>query len=472
VTQRRFFDHTDTGNAERLTDLFLNEFHYVPAWSQFIVWDDQRWRQDVENLQMIGLAKRAIATIKVEAKAESDEKRRATILKWYRSSRSRPRVEAMISLARAEGTVAIDHARLNKDPMLFNCKNGTIDLKTGKLRGHSPRDLLTQMAPYKYRPAATAPQWAKFLKEVTPDADVRVFLQRFVGYCLTGSVTARMFVVLFGGGRNGKSVFLRVLQTILGAYAISAAPTLLMARDSEAHPTEVADLFGVRLAIASEVKKGRVFDEEQVKRLTGNDTLKARRMREDFWEFTPTHKLILATNHKPRVKDTSDSFWDRIALVPFTVRIEKVDPGLLDKLLAEAEGILAWAVKGCLAWRQHGLILPKAVREATREYRESEDGVGKFVEERMIRGVNLTITNDDLHRAVKGWCEKNNLFVFSERLIAERLLELGFQRATNIGPEKKRGWRGFTRRIAPAPSGDSRDVRDASAPITKQKRSV
>jgi putative DNA primase/helicase len=464
----RSYDHTDTGNAERLAALFYNEFHYVPAWGEYVVWDGARWRQDVGSIKMIALAKATALHIRQSAKEVVDDKKKAAILRWYKSSRARSRVEAMIALAKAEDDVAIDHSKLNRDPMLLNCRNGTIDLRTGKLKEHSPRNLLTQIIPFNFRAEAKAPKWERFLKEVVPDEEVRGFLQRYVGYCLTGAVTERMFVVLFGGGRNGKSVFLRVLQTVLGAYAISAAPTLLMARDTEAHPTEVADLFGVRLAIASEVKKGRVFDEEQVKRLTGNDTLKARRMREDFWEFDPTHKIILATNHKPRVKDTSDSFWDRIALVPFTVRIEKVNRNLLETLLSEVEGILAWSVRGCLLWQKSGLPVPGAVREATREYRESEDWVGKFVEERMTRGSELTITNEDLFRTSKGWCEKNNLFNFSERALAERLLEMGFQRATNIGPEKKRGWRGFTRKIAPVPSGDTRDTRDASGGITAQ----
>jgi len=465
------FDHTDSGNAERLAALHKGSFRYVVKWKQFIVWTGTEWTVDECGIEMRKLAKDAVAAIRADAKAERDPKRSKLVLKWYAKSRSKFAREAMISLAQAEDGVGIAHERLDKDLYLFNCKNGTIDLKTGKLRRHRAEDLLTRTVPVKYDPDARCPRWEKFLKSVLPDPAVREFLQRFVGYCLTGEVTERLFVVLHGGGRNGKSVLLKMLQYVLGPYAAAAPPGLLMAKKNESHPTEIAGLFGTRLAVASEVKKGRVFDEELVKRLTGNDRLSARRMHEDFWEFDPTHKLIIAANHKPRVKDASDSFWDRIALIPFHVRVEdnKVDRGLVEKLRAELPGIFAWGVRGCEMWRKAGLSRPESVVEATRAYRHDEDRVGQFFDYRLdFTDITQKATNHDIKRASVTWCKEIGMaYPFSDRDLAERLTEKGCTREKNIGKEKERGWRGVRVVLLREIAGRQETVIDTGSPISR-----
>lgn len=448
---RPTFEQTDHGNAERLVYYYGERIKYVEKWQIWLVWSGRVWERDPSNVRIMALAMRAKERIRDEI-AAARAKFRPPLRRWLKQSGSRGRLEAMIGLAKALPDMTVQHERLDQHPFLLNCRNGTVNLKTGSLREHQPADLLTKMIDVEYNPAAEAPRFVKFLKKVMPHRDVRLFLQRFAGYCSTGDVGERMFVVLFGGGRNGKSVFLRVLQKALGPYATSAAPGLLMAKQQDAHPAEIADLQGARLAVASEVRKGRVFDEEAVKRLTGNDTLKARFMRENFWEYDPTFKLLIAANHKPRVRDASDSFWDRIALVGFNVRIakNKVDGTLQTKIVAgELQGVLAWIVRGCQMWQEKGLNPPETVQAATKSYRDSEDMIGQFLTERCelkpeeadMKGSPFTPTSL-IMRAAKKWCIRNNhKYVFSEKDLAERLAEAG---CVLTRSKSARGWRGIT----------------------------
>jgi putative DNA primase/helicase len=457
------FSNTDVGNAARLAFYCGSEFRYVPAWECFITWRGTHWEPDAAGVGVIELAKMAIKQgLDQEAKDAVDDAQKKTIRKWQFASQSRARLEAMVALVKGVAGVAEDHTKLDAEPWLFNCKNGTLDLRTGKLRKHSRLDLLTKCSAVKFDAGASATRWEKFLTKVLPSKAVRGFLQRFLGYCLTGDVSERMFVVMHGGGRNGKSVFLRTVQDVMGPYGCSMPPGLLLAREGEAHPTEIADLFGKRAVFGAEMRKGRVFDEEQTKRITGNDRLKARRMREDYWEYNPTHKLVIAANHKPRVKDATDSFWDRLALIPFEVRIKdnEVDRSLPSKLEKEWSGVLAWLVRGCLEWQRNGLAAPKEVRDATEEYRKDEDRIGQFLTEvcRFVRSERTT--NRELAREVRAWCTSQNIYALNSRDLGDRLVERGCERVA-IG--KDRGWRGLTVHRSSEVSSDTSDTSDASS---------
>jgi putative DNA primase/helicase len=431
---------TDAGNALRLVGRFGKDFKYVPKWGHWIAWDNSRWVEDTGGMAMSRATRQTAGLIRGEAIAAlggkaPDQALSTRLMKWWAQSESRGRLEAMSSIARGELTV--DHEKLDGDPWALNCSNGTVNLKTGRMRPHSRDDLFTKLAGAPFNPKAPAVKWEKFLNQVLPDRASREFLQRFIGYCATGSVRERTFVMLFGAGRNGKSVFLELVVKALGAYAGTAAPELLMAKRHPGHPTDVADLYGLRLAISTEVKKGRSFDEEQVKRLTGADSLKARRMREDFWGFSPTHKLILAANHRPRVADSTDSFWDRVALIPFDVRITDamLNKNLVEELTRELPGILAWIVRGSLMWQKSGLKRPKAVEKATETYRASEDTVGRFLLECCdFEPSAFTMTSAIMERAAE-WCAERNIRAFIDRELAERL------EATE-GVEKKHTMRG------------------------------
>jgi putative DNA primase/helicase len=476
AARRTFFTLDEYGNARRLAHYFGSKFRYVEAWGTFIAWDGHCWVQDPHGIRVQALAKRTVEQIKEEAKNCDNEDVKKALHAHAKASRTRSKTSAMVDLVKSEPGVCIDHTKLDADPWLLNTGNKTVNLKTNTYYDPKPSDLITKMTPVKFDPKAKAPKWESFLNVVLPDPDVRKFLQQFMGYCLTGLVTERVFVVLYGTGKNGKSVFLQVLHKMLKGYAVPAPPNLLMSRDNESHPVEVAALFGARVAIAPEVKKGSMFDEEKVKRLTGNDPITARRMHENFWEFEPTFKLLIAANHQPVVRDDSPSFWDRIALVPFTVRIDdkKEDRGLLEKLKKELPGILAWALRGCAAWRAHGsLVLPDVVKDATKQYQEVEDKIGKFLEDRCVFGVvdretgrGRIVTNDALALAIRNWCERNNVQVFGERSLGARLIERGCVRAHNIGPRKQRGWQGVSVNSPGRVSGAEGDSGDTTRPIS------
>lgn len=439
---------TDTGNAARLVARFGQDIKYVPEWGAFLIWDETGWVTDTGGMRVMKLAQRTVAAIDEEARMEEPESpKRAMYLKWRMASESRARLEAMVSLVKAH--VTIHHEELDVHPYLLNCANGTVNLRTGRLQKHRREDLLTKTTKVFYRKGARAPLWERFLRQVVPDRATRDFLQRMAGYAATGDVSERMFAILHGKGRNGKSLLLHMLKRAIGGYAGVAAPELLMLNKGTSHPTDVADLYGVRLAIANEVKKGRTFDEEQVKRLTGGDVLKARRMREDFWEFNPTHKIILAANHTPNVHDASDSFWDRVALIPFETRITdaQVDRGLLEKLSKELPGILAWIVRGAVLWQRAGLIRPKNIETATREYRTGEDRVGQFFASCLVLDSRGYISNVRLREVADVWAAEHKLrHTFTDKDLVDKLVTLGCERSRNGSGKsgtQSRGWRGI-----------------------------
>lgn len=277
---------------------------------------------------------------------------------------------------------------------LLNVLNGTIDLCTGSLRPHAREDYITRCVNVDYDPDAKCPTWERFIHQVFGgNAEIIAFVQRAVGYSLTGKIVEHVLIVLYGLGSNGKTTLIDALHYLLGpSYAKHAPTDLLLARRGEHHPTELATLHGARLVTAAETGEGRRLAESLVKQLTGGDPVTARRMRDDFWQFRPEFKLWLATNHRPQIRGTDHAIWRRIRLIPFDVTFHTAETGktpqqdqtLPARLREEATGILAWAVRGCLAWQSQGLGAPDAVRDATEAYRAEMDVLAMFFEERCI----------------------------------------------------------------------------------------
>jgi len=236
---------------------------------------------------------------------------------------------------------------------------------------------------------------------------------------------------LHGGGANGKSTFIAVLQAMLGDYAKQAAPELLVSRGGDHHPTELADLFGARLVASVEVDDGKRLAESLVKQMTGGDKMKGRFMRADFFEWTPTHKVFLAANHRPEIRGTDYAIWRRINLVPFNVTIpeHERDLKLLDKLRAELPGILNWVIEGCLAWQRDGLGVPQAIRDATAEYRAEQDALADFLADRCVEDSLAWATFGALYQAYLGWCEAAGVTPLSSQGFGRRLTERGFPQA-------------------------------------------
>ncbi len=336
---------------------------------------------------------------------------------------SRRGIESVVALARSNRTLCAQMADFDNDPMLLNVRNGTINLRTGKLNPHNPEDMLTRRVEIDYDEAAQCPLWKAFLDRVQPDPSVQKYLQRMMGYNLTGQINEQIFNIWHGSGANGKSTALEILQYCLGDYSRILPSEMLLNRTHEPHPTERAQLMGLRLAAFEETKKGKAFDENTVKQLVGQGTLTARFMRQDNFEFTCTHKVVVCTNHRPKVSDCSHGFWRRTHLLPWLVEIPDAekDRTLGQKLRNEAAGILRWMVQGCLEYQRVGLAPPEAVLIATAEYQAESDAVGLFLAERTRRDSNGRVRAGEIYKAWKEWCEARGEYTGSQTTFGESL---------------------------------------------------
>ncbi|MGH4013156.1 MAG: DNA primase family protein [Pseudonocardiaceae bacterium] len=384
---------TELGHARRLVKAAGHRLRWVPAWRRWLAWDGQRWALDGT-----GEAERAVKQVAravTDRCADLPEDERKTALRAALKLESAAAVRGTLALAGTELDIAVAPEQLDAHPQLLNVANGVLNLDTGQLGQHDPALLLTRITTAAYHSSASAPNWETFLARILPDAHVRGFVRRLLGSSLPGKVAEHVLPILLGAGANGKSTMLGAVAQVLGEYAATADPALLVDRGYDTHPTGVADLHGRRLALVHETDSGRSLAEGTVKRLTGGDVIKARRMREDFWEFTPSHLLVMITNHRPHVRGTDEGIWRRLRLVPFQVVVpaEERDPGLPDKLAAEADGILRWLVTGYTEWTSRGLDEPAGVTAATAEYRSDEDALGRFLTQKTCRSQGATRTS-------------------------------------------------------------------------------
>ena len=373
---------TDYGNAERMANRYGSVMRFCHPWKKWLVWSGQRWGiDDVGKVDV--LAKQTIRRILDEAAAAFDTEERKMLAHWAVKCETAGRVTSLMKLVRTEFRIPILPCFLDPDPWLFNCPNGTVNLKTGKMKNHDRSDMITRMSPVEFDPAAECPLWETTINRIfNGDDDLIGFVQRLFGLCLTGDVSEQILPIFYGEGGNGKSTMLNALLDVMGPdYAIAAPPGLLFATKTDKHPTDKASLFGMRLVVDMESAESARLNEAVVKQLTGSDRISARRMREDFWTFLPTHKLIIGTNSQPAIQETKNAIWRRLKLVPFNVEIPEAeqDGGLPEKLRAEYPGILAWCSRGCVEWVQGGLKTPEVVKLATAEYRTEEDTLGRFL---------------------------------------------------------------------------------------------
>lgn len=410
---------TDFGNAERLILRHGTDLRYSPAVG-WMVWDGRRWAEDAsgERVRRMKLTVRRIAIessikLKQASKAATKEERKefkrisSKLFDWAEKSEEIARVRAALDYAKSEAGVHIEPERLDTDPWLLNCLNGTLDLRNGCLREHRQIDLLTKLGPVLYDPDAPCPLWNAFLKRILPDQAVRFYVQQMAGYSLTGEVSLQNLMFLWGGGQNGKSTFITTLLAMMGEYGRQASSDLLVARRTEAVREDIASLAGSRLVATVEVDEGRTLAEALMKQLTGGDTIRARHLYQKSFEFAPTFKIWLAANHKPQVKAGGKSVWRRIKLIPFTETISEAekDPELPTKLKTELCGILAWAVRGCLSWQKEGVQEPDAVKAGTEEYRQETDQIGLFITECCDTDEGCQVRPNDLYHAYCRWAE-------------------------------------------------------------------
>jgi len=333
---------TEVANGRRLAKMHGQDFRWCEAWKKSLVWDGRRWAVDSQRA-IDAMAKSVYESLWCEIASmasrigDDNNKELRALMKFATATGTARGIEAMHKLARSEPGIPISPDVLDTDPWLLNCQNGTLDLRTGELRPHRREDYLTKLCPVVFDPKADCPQWLDFLREIMAgDDELHRFLRRAVGMSLTGVVRDHALLVCFGTGANGKSTFLGAIQELMGIdYAIKAPPDLLLVKKLEGHPTERADLAGKRFVACIEAGEGRRLAESLVKELTGGDPVRARRMREDFWQFDPTHKVWLAANHKPVIRGTDRGIWRRIKLIPFAARFEDEAQRERDEAAAE-----------------------------------------------------------------------------------------------------------------------------------------
>ncbi len=394
------------GNADRFVHLFGRDVHWCEDRGKWYVWDGRVWKPDaLREVNRLGeLTIRALFEEGV-----GDEAGLAWATKCNRDAKP---AREMIEVLKHRTAISIN--QLDCHPWLLGVDNGVVDLRTGKLLPHDRKYLITVLCPISFDPAAGCPRWLQFLDEIMAAKQAMIdALQRLAGYCLTGDISVQVLLIFFGTGANGKNVFLDTIMGIMGPHAAEAPEGLVTIRRNEEHPTEIADLYGKRLVVASETEEGKKMRMGLVKKMTGNKYLKGRFMRQDFFQFERTHKTILVTNNRPIVSETSNAVWRRLRLIPFAVTIpeEQQDKHLTDKLIAEWPGILAWMVRGCLDWqqRQCDLALPDEVHEATEAYRDDSDLVADFIVERCVdwrdhQDQKMRAPKDRVYTAYSNWC--------------------------------------------------------------------
>lgn len=424
---------TDLGNARRMVASFGHRLRFVPAWRKWLAWDGARWARD-QTGEHARSAKAIARQLTESARAVRDKEVRLELLSAARRAESAPGIRGMIELAGTEMGIALAPAELDTFPDLLNTRTGVLDLETGELRAHDPALNLTKVTAAGYVPGAPAPTFEAFLETVQPDEQMREFLARLLGHALSGRVREHILPIFHGVGANGKSTLVEVIRRLLGDYAASVDPGLLIDR-GEAHPTGVADLFGLRLALTHESDKGRRLAEGTIKRLTGGDAITARRMREDFWTFDPSHSLVMVTNHAPIVTGTDEGIWRRLRIVPFQVviKVDDRDPDLPNRLYDERDGILCWLVDGYRSYLKHGLDEPEKVTAATKGYRDGSDMLGLFVEERCLVMAGCHVKSSELFAAWMSWCVKENYPAGTQKAFSDALADRGFDKKKSDG---------------------------------------
>ncbi|MER6471005.1 DNA primase family protein [Streptomyces collinus] len=419
---------SDRGNAKLFVRLYANDYRHVPGLGWYR-WDSTRWQFDEDDTVLWAAGDLG------EALASGDPSGRysSTALQQHRRrSLSTSGINAMLVQARSAPGMVLNATRLDADPYALCTPAGIVDLCTGSLRTPDPNkdfhSRSTTVAPQNM----PTPRWDRFLTDTFGDdaegAEMIDFLHLLLGYSITGDVGGQVMPFLFGSGKNGKSVLLDVVMKLVGDYADAAPPGFLMARPYEGHPTDLAELHGRRVIVCSEVKSGDRFDEARVKLLTGGDRIKARRMRQDFFGFQPTHKLWLLGNHRPQVGTGGFAFWRRMRLIPFerVVSDERKVDNLADILVTEeGPGILAWLVQGACRYLggHRDLSGPQRVRIATTAYAETEDHVGRFLSESCRLAAEARAEQTQLYAVYKAWCQSEAAPAISSRAFAARVRE-------------------------------------------------
>ncbi|MBA7561289.1 hypothetical protein ES695_07260 [Candidatus Atribacteria bacterium 1244-E10-H5-B2] len=437
------FRPTDLWNSENFFKKYLGQSLYCKKWNSWLIYREGKWQEDDRN-ETQELAKKVIMGYYREASEILDDKERKKLVNQALKSESQRAIRAMTELATSNMPIVPEE--FDQDPYIFNLKNGTLNLETFEFREHKAEDLLTKESKVNYEPESICPKWLDFLKKIFEgNKDLIDYLQATLGYSLTGNIGEQCLFILYGIGFNGKSTFINTIQEILGDYAISTPFDTFLSKIGSHIPNDLARMRGARLVTAVEAGEGRKFNEAILKSVTGRDKITARFLRQEFFEFSATFKLWLATNHKPTVREFSPAYWGRIRLIPFKLIIPEEEriPQYEEILLKEKEGIFNWMLEGCKRWKEEGLKVPEEIKEATEQYKDQMDIMAEFIEDCCIENRLAQATTKKLYIAYKDWCEESKEKEINKRAFGRRLEERGYK-AIRIGsPKQERGWGGI-----------------------------
>jgi putative DNA primase/helicase len=427
---------TDAGNSDAFELLYGERFRYDHTKGKWFVWNDRYWAEDVDGEADRAALETARERLSAAAQVAHDQDREKAI-KWALRSESVYGRKATLISAQSVRSLATTTKKYDRNNFLLTVGNGTLDLSTGKLCEARREDLITRATDVPYDRSATAPRWEQFLKEVFGgDSEVIGYVQRAVGYSLTGDTGEQCFFLLCGSGANGKTTFLETIVKLLGTHASTAAFSAFLVQHNQGSPrNDLAALCGSRLVKAAEAEHKASLDEAIMKQLTGEDTISVRFLFREVFEYRPQFKIWLATNHKPAIWETSDAIWRRIKLIEFKRQFAgtRADVALRGKLEAELPGILAWAVQGCLAWQKSGLREPQKVSHATLGYRQESDQIGRFFKERCDLQPGRRSPGKQLYDDYVRWCDRLHEIPVANNLFVAKLADRGIERKRAAG---------------------------------------
>jgi putative DNA primase/helicase len=425
-------EYSDDSLAMAFTKEYGTDFRYVAQWGRWMRWTGTHWDYD-STLHVFDLARQVCRRMSMHAERDPEltPSQQARIASHLASSKT---VAAVEKLAKADRMHAATIEQWDADPWLLNTPGGTVDLRTGKMRGHNPLDYITKCT--TATPGGECPAWLTFVDRVTGgDQELQAFLRRFIGYSLTGVIREHALGFFYGTGGNGKGTFLNTITSILGEYGCVAGMDVFTESRGDRHTTEIARLRGARLVTAQETEEGKRWAESRIKALTGGDPITARFMRQDDFTFLPQFKLLIAGNHKPGLRNVDEAMRRRFHLIPFTQTItaEERDPMLPDKLRAEHGAILQWAVDGCIEWQRTGLAAPESVHAATDEYLVSEDSTQAWLDDCCKVGVNYSCLSSEAYASFKKWADENGEYCPPQKRFLANLESRSFFRKKGTG---------------------------------------
>ncbi|MGN1025953.1 MAG: phage/plasmid primase, P4 family, partial [Faecousia sp.] len=439
---------TDVGNAERFVAMFKDQVKYCTIYKKWFIWNGKRWEQD-DTGKIITYAIECVRNIIHDADLLPDGDRRKALIQHSLKSESNSRLKALLDIASGMPAITVRSEDLDQNVWLLNCQNGTIDLRTGKLQPHDPKDFITRICAAEYNPACAIPLWTQLMEKITGgDKEYMRYIQKALGYALTGDISEQAIFILYGTGSNGKSTMLNIFAALLNGYAQSTSSDTFMQKKNESVNNDIARLKGARFVSAIEMEEGKRMAESLIKSMTGGDKLVTRFLYGEFFEYIPQFKVFLAVNHKPDIRDTTNSIWRRVKIMPFTNTFteQERDKNFPAKIMAtEMPGILAWAVQGCLDWQQNGIIPPDVVETANRAYKEEMDTFSQFFEECCVVREGARVTNKMLRAKYDEWCAENGEYRMTQRPFSRKLRERGYE-TRNSSPNGTAEWHGFTLR--------------------------